>query len=175
MAHLVGCSGPHSLQCLKNTNLSLLQNASLLISNSNIYTTSTFTWAPVIDGVFLKKPLSQATSVDLNVDVAWGIYNSLEGESFLPPGLQSDVSSGSPPFNSSNKSFSNWIRGYLPNFSELDIESVKVLYPAHGTTEALSYNDSYTRAGLIYRDSTIACPTYWMGSRASENGWLCQL
>lgn len=93
MAHLVGCSGPPSLQCLKNVDLSTLQNACLLLSNSNIYTTSTFTWAPVIDEfLFLPKPLPQVIPAKLNVEVAWGMYSALEGESFLPPGLQREVS-----------------------------------------------------------------------------------
>jgi carboxylesterase type B len=172
MANLTGCAGPNSLQCLKTTNLSVLQAANTVVVGSHLYTTSQYTWAPVIDSVFLYKPLSEITPADVNAELVWGMYNTREGDYFIPPGLREVTSSGSPSFNSSDASFDKWLRGYLPTFSEEDIQTLKGFYPATGTTETLAYNDSFTRAGLIYRDSVLACPAFWMGELAPKTGWI---
>lgn len=101
------------------------------------------------------------------------MYNTHEGENFIPPGLANANNTGSPPFNSSIASFDNWLSGYLPGFSQADLDSVKQLYPAVGSTETIAgYNDTYTRAGLIYRDSVLACPGYWMATAAPRGSYL---
>jgi hypothetical protein len=66
------------------------------------------------------------------------------------------------------------------------------MYPETGSSEEIpSYNTSYTRAGLIYRDIVLACPTYWTAraahsksyvgeysispaKHASDTEWVCQ-
>lgn len=101
------------------------------------------------------------------------MYNSHEGENFIPPGLANATNVGTPPFNSSLASFNNWLSGYLPGFSEDDLEKVKKLYPEVGSTETItSYNDTYTRAGLIFRDSVLACPGFWMATAAPKGSYL---
>lgn len=58
---LVGCgTGPGSLACLKDADVQTLRNASLVIDASHTYNTSSYTWAPVIDGRFLTMRLSEA-------------------------------------------------------------------------------------------------------------------
>lgn len=50
---------------------------------------------------------------------------------------------------------------------------VKELYPAAGSTEEIaSYNSSYTRAGLVYRDVVLTCPTYWVANSAHERSFV---
>lgn len=173
-ASLAGCSGPESLQCLKAVDVQTLRTAALAVSGSHTYNTSSYTWAPVIDGSFLTQPLSSATAAGaVNIDVGFGMYNLHEGENFVPPGLQSVNSTGSPPFNSSLASFDSWLSGFLPNFSAVELALVKQLYPAAGTAEELgTYNTTYTRAGLIYRDVVLACPAYWMAGSAHQTGYL---
>lgn len=101
------------------------------------------------------------------------MYNSHEGENFIPPGLANATDVGTPAFNSSLASFNNWLSGYLPGFSQDDLDKVKELYPEVGSTETItSYNDTYTRAGLIFRDSVLACPGYWMATAASKGSYL---
>lgn len=101
------------------------------------------------------------------------MYNTHEGENFIPPGLAHASNTGSPPYNSSIASFDNWLSGYLPGFSQGDLEMVKQLYPEVGSTETItSYNTTYTRAGLIYRDSILACPGYWMAGAAPKGSYL---
>lgn len=102
-----------------------------------------------------------------------GMYNTHEGENFIPPGLASVNDTGSPPFNSSIPSFNKWLAGYLPGFSPADLDRVRELYPVVSSTETItSYNDTHTRAGLIYRDSVLACPAYWLAGAAPKGNYL---
>ena len=173
-ASLVGCSGAGSLACLKNASVQSLRDASLVIAASHTYNTSSYTWAPVIDGRFLTMRLSEAVEKGaVNMQYGWGMYNTHEGENFIPPGLASATNSGTPPFNSSLASFESWLAGYLPDFSDADLDQVKQLYPEGGSTETISsYNDTYIRAGLIYRDSVLACPGYWLAGAAPKGSYL---
>ncbi|KAK0126191.1 hypothetical protein ONS95_007808 [Cadophora gregata] len=173
-ANLSGCAGPDSLKCLKSADLQVLRTAALQIASLNEFTTSTFTWGPVIDGTFLKRPLSEVTEKgDLDIDLGFGFYNSHEGENFIPPGLANEVSSGAPAFNSSSASFDAWVKGFLPKFSDRNLRRLKDLYPAVGSTETISnYNTTYVRAGLIYRDVVLACPAYWMARGARKRSYV---
>lgn len=174
LANLTGCAGPRSLKCLKSLDVQKIRDANLLIIDSHKYTTSTFEWGPVIDGVFLRKPLSATTALRKgNIVVGYGMYNTHEGENFVPTGLKSSSDTGVPPFNASVASFDQWLSGYLPRLSRSDLKKLKELYPEVGSAEHVtSYNDSFTRAGLIYRDSTLACPGYWMAGSAKDGSWL---
>jgi hypothetical protein len=112
--------------------------------------------------------------------VPWKFYLSclldtdfLAGENFIPTGLANTSDTGNPPFNSSTGSFNSWLRGFLPGFSDRDIERVENMYPESGSTEEIpSYNTSYTRAGLIYRDTVLACPSYWTARAAHEKSYV---
>jgi carboxylesterase type B len=69
---LVGCgTGPGSLECLKGADLQAMRDASLVVAASHTYNTSSYTWAPVIDGTFLTKRLTEV--VDLGeVNIEYG-------------------------------------------------------------------------------------------------------
>ncbi|KAI1756744.1 carboxylesterase [Xylaria castorea] len=175
LANLTGCAGPESLKCLKSVGVQTIRDASLAIVDSHKYTTSTFEWGPVIDGIFLREPLSTATARRKGSIVAgYGMYNTHEGENFVPSGLKSTSDTGTPPFNASAVSFEQWVSGYLPTLSRAELDTLlKELYPEVGGAEHVAgYNDTFTRAGLIYRDSTLACPAYWMAGSASDGGWI---
>ncbi|KAF1348698.1 carboxylesterase [Delphinella strobiligena] len=174
LINMTNCAGPSSLRCLKSLDLQSLRTAALAISRSHTYNTSSYSWAPVIDGVFLTQTLTSAIANSaVNIDYGFGMYNLNDGENFIPPGLQNATDTGSPPYNSSLASFETWLRGYLPGLSEANLEYVKVLYPVQGSAEGLtSYNTTYVRAGLIYRDTTLACPALWMASAAHKESYL---
>lgn len=173
LASMTGCAGPESLQCLKTVDVQTIRTASLAISNSHTYNTSSYSWAPVIDGFFLREPLSKATAEGkVNIDFGFGMYNLHEGENFVPPGLQNATGAGSPYYNSSKSSFETWLRGYLPDFSESDLRRVQQLYPASGTAEELTYNTTYVQAGLIYRDTVLACPALWMATASHKHAYM---
>ncbi|GAB1733421.1 hypothetical protein NU195Hw_g3778t1 [Hortaea werneckii] len=176
-ASQAGCFGPDSLHCLKHTDLQTLREAALYVSGSHTYNLSSYTWAPVIDGDFLRQPLSQATQeVKVNQDDAFGMYNLHEGENFIPPGLDrsSDYAvEGSPAFNSSLASFEDWLHGYLPFMSARNLKQVRRLYPSSGSAEELpAYNSTYVRAGLIYRDTVLTCPALWMAEASRKHAYL---
>lgn len=66
---LVGCGiGPGSLACLKSADLQTMRNASLIIDASHTYNTTSYTWAPVIDGRFLTKRLSEIEVGEVNIE-----------------------------------------------------------------------------------------------------------
>ena len=95
------------------------------------------------------------------------------GENFIPPGLANTENSGSPPFNSSVASFNTWLRGFLPAFSDRNIQRVLSIYPDTGSSEGIpTYNTTYTRAGLIYRDIVLACPAYWMARASHKKSYV---
>ena len=176
LANMTDCAGSDSLQCLKSIDVQTIRTVSLAIAASQIYNTSSYSWSAVIDGTVLTQPLSSATANGrVNVDYGFGVYNQHEGENFIPSGLQNPTNSGSPPFNSSVASFNNWISGYLPGLSTSDLETAKTLYPLSGASDDLPiYNTTYVRAGLIYRDTTLACPAYWTASVAKKSSYLAQ-
>jgi carboxylesterase type B len=184
LLNLTGCAGnPNGLQCLKSLPLESLEAANTILVNSGLYGPSQYTWAPVIDGTFLSKPLSEVTPADVKIETAFGMYNTREGDYFMPPGLREPTSSGAPPFNSSEASFDEWLKGYLPKVGNDDLKAVKRLYPAVGTTERLQYNDTFTRASMIYRDSVLACPNLWTvnlvanGAKRDDKdhrGWIAE-
>lgn len=76
LARLTNCTGPNSLQCLKNVDVQTIRTASLAISSSHTYNTSSYSWAPVIDESFLTQPLSTASSKGaVKIDYGFGMFN----------------------------------------------------------------------------------------------------
>lgn len=171
----VGCKGVEDeIACLKSVDVQTLRDVSLKLTTSLQYTTSTFAWGPVIDDDFLSAPLSEVVKAGgdgLNAEFVMTTYNLHEGENFIPPGFSSANSSAG--FNSSAASFNGWLKGYLPGFSAEELEQVKEQYPAVGTAENISWNATYERAGLIYRDLILTCPAYWLSNKA-QKGWLAE-
>lgn len=173
-AAMANCSGPGSLKCLKATNMTVLRSIAYTLAYTHTYNTSSYTWAPVIGGSFLTQSLTDATAKgETNGEIMWGMYNTYEGENFIPPGFQNDTSTGSPPYNSSEASFDQWLAGFLPKFSPQELGWVKQLYPAVGSTETIeSYNTTYVRASLIFRDLILACPGYWAARAAKLRSYI---
>ncbi|KAI9155070.1 Para-nitrobenzyl esterase [Paramyrothecium foliicola] len=164
LANLTGCAGPDSLQCLKTVDVQTIRNASLIITDSHKWTTSSFTWGPVIDDDFLMTPLSEVKPESVHVSAGFSMFNTHEGEPFVPTTLTS-VPSDDAPFHA-------WLSGYLPTLPACAIAAVEAMYPPNGNFSAReSYSDAYTRAGLIFRDTVLACPAYWMAGLTGK-GWL---
>lgn len=176
LANLTGCVSEmynDTLVCLKSVDVQKIRDANLIISASNTWTTSSYTWAPVIDGTFLVETLTETLNRGgVDTESIWGMYNSHEGENFIPSGLKSVVDVNG--FNSSVESFHTWLTGFVPGLSTKEISQVEsIYYPAIGSTETIeNYNTSYVRAGLIYRDVVLACPAYWIASASSIKGYL---
>ncbi|KAH7305825.1 acetylcholinesterase [Stachybotrys elegans] len=160
LAKLTGCAGADSLKCLKTVDVQKIRDASLVITDSHKWTTSSFTWGPVVGDDFLPVPLSQATSEKAIVPHAFSMYNTHEGESFI----NATVSAAGD--------FDIWLEDYLPGLSKCDVSQIGRLYPPSGIiSETESYSDAFTRAGLVYRDTVLTCPALWTAG-AAETGWL---
>jgi carboxylesterase type B len=171
----VGCANStDEIACLKSVDVQALRDSAFQLSTSLQYTTNTFTFGPVIDDKFLSEPLSSVIyNGTLNAELVLTSYNLHEGENFIPPGFANATTSLTDGFNSSELSFDSWLRGYLPAFSPTNIAAIKALYPPFGTAEEITYNTTYVRAGLLYRDLVLACPAFWL-SRSARKGWLME-
>ncbi|TLS27385.1 hypothetical protein PpBr36_05297 [Pyricularia pennisetigena] len=146
------------LACLKTADVQAIRRAALLVADSHVHTTSTFTWAPVIDGRFLRRPLSSLASCQSGIAAGFAMYNTHEGEDFIPP--------------AGDLSFDSWLPGFLPNLSLADLAAVKSAYPEVGSSETIAeYSNASVRAGLIYRDVVLTCPALWFAN-SSGQGWL---
>lgn len=172
LVSLTGCSKRRdTLACLKSIDVQTIRNASLVVDASHTYNTSSYTWAPVIDDSFIREPLTEVVRERrTNTDLGFTTYNLHEGDNFIPPGLANSTTSGG--FNSSTTSFIDWLSGFLPDFSAPLLREVETLYPPIGDAEEISYNTTYERAGLIYRDVVLACPAYWVARTARNEGWV---
>ncbi|EJT78596.1 hypothetical protein GGTG_03695 [Gaeumannomyces tritici R3-111a-1] len=180
-----GGDGDGRLACLKAADVQVIRDASLAIADSHLHNTSTFTWAPVLDGRFLRRPLSSiASSVDTTTTTitttpdkegeeerrraaapaVFAMYNTHEGEDFIhPPGSVATAAD-----------FGAWLAAFLPGLDAADLAGVALLYPERGGSEAIGrYDDAATRAGLVYRDVVLACPAFWLaGAGGGGRGWL---
>ncbi|ETS87918.1 hypothetical protein PFICI_01746 [Pestalotiopsis fici W106-1] len=160
LANLTGCAdASDTLQCLKTIDVAVIRNASYAMVSGNLYGPTSYPWGPIIDGSFLTRSLSEITNSagNLNAELVYSMYNTHEGENFVSSAVDYDA----------------WITGFLPLFSTADLARLNALYPAAGSAESITaYNDSYTRAGLVYRDSVLACPAYWTAGAAQDGGWL---
>ncbi|RAO68243.1 uncharacterized protein BHQ10_004255 [Talaromyces amestolkiae] len=160
-------SSKDTLGCLKTASLETLMTAAYNVTYSDEYGPSSYTWAPVIDGHFLRTTLTKAIkNGDINGDVHWGMYNTYEGENFIPPSLNNSDS------GSSDAAFKLWLGDFLPGLSQHELQRLETVYPPSGSSENIeSYNSTYVRAELVYRDLVLACPAYWTASIA-ETGYL---
>ncbi|KAF3040267.1 hypothetical protein E8E12_004376 [Didymella heteroderae] len=170
----VGCAkSTDEIACLKSADLQALRDSALRLSTSLQYTTSSFVFGPTIDNTFLSKPLSAVLKGGkLNAPTVLASYNLHEGENFIPPGFQ-NAATASDGFNASVASFDTWLAGFLPDLRDKDTARARTLYPVSGSAEELSYNTTYVRAGLLYRDLVLACPAYWLSDKA-DKGWLIE-
>ncbi|KAL4910253.1 hypothetical protein BDW74DRAFT_173710 [Aspergillus multicolor] len=179
LVELTGCKGTDdTLACLKSVDAQAIRDANQVISASHKWTTSSYTWAPVIDDEFLLHTLTDATEHGLiETDYFFATHNTHEGEDFVPPGLQyANTNETTDAFNSSTASFHDWLTGFLPDLSKAQIRALETkYYPEVGATETLDiYNTTYVRAGLIYRDVVLSCPGYWLAFAAKKKGYMAE-
>lgn len=169
LVNLTGCANTSdAIACMRNLDTHAVYVAGTNIPQYQQWYTSTNLWSPVVDGDFLRSHLSTAVSQkNLNAEIVWGMFNAQEGAQFNSVELANATST---PLNSSEAGFDYWLRGYLPRFSEEELEQVKQLYPPVVTTETTIYNGTYERAGVIFLHTVLACPGYWTSS-AAQTGY----
>ncbi|KAF2007206.1 carboxylesteras-like protein [Amniculicola lignicola CBS 123094] len=160
VVNATGCanaSAKDEIACLKTADVQVLRDINLKLAASHTYTTSSYTWGPVIDTSFLSVPLSTAIRKNnLNAEFVMASYNLHEGETFV----QSSVN------------FDTWLPAFLPNLTSKDIDKVKTLYPQNGTAEEVTWTTASVRAGMVYRDLILACPAYWLSDTAKRGSLI---
>lgn len=154
LANLTGCAtAVDSLQCLKTVDVQKIRDANQIINAMHTYTTSSYTWAPVIDDDFLRESLSDATEKGrVNSDYAIGMYNRFEGSTFVSSALNADSStgvSGTSALNSTDSGFRFWLTGFLPKLKPEHYDQVEVLYPRATTNGITVYTTQQDRGSLI--------------------------
>jgi carboxylesterase type B len=171
LVNLTGCrTADESLKCLKNLDFRDIQAAAAKMYDDHKYTTSSFNWAPVIDGSFLTESLTSAVkSGRINTELVFGMHNSHEGENFVSGDLKRTYGD---LFNSSSAGFDTWLKGFMPKFNKAQVDELRAMYPERGTTDTFAYTSSFERAGLIYRDAVLSCPQLWISEGAMEDGWI---
>jgi len=162
LVNMTGCATEDDqLKCLKAVDVQAILDANQIINNANEYTTSSFNWAPVIDGEFIKERLSvQSKEGRINGQNQIGTFCKDEGGNFTPASLNNATSDENNAFNSTDEGFQFWLQGFLPKLSEHLLDEVKELYPRENETK--EYNNVQDRAGFIYRDTILACPDLWL-------------
>lgn len=126
-----------------------IRDANQIINAMHTTTTSSYTWAPVIDGEFLRESLSSATEKGrVNSDYAIGMYNRFEGSTFVSSALNKAAStgtSGTAAWNSTEEGFRFWLDGFLPGLKEQHVTEVKALYPPATTNGSTVYTTQQDR------------------------------
>lgn len=183
LVELTGCNEPgidDSLACLKTIDVQKIRDANQVINNMYTLTTMSYTWNPVLDGSFLREALSTATAKGrINKAQVLGMYNRYEGTPFLNGALNRPTSllPSSPGytntradnFNSTTSGFRYWLSGFLPTLTPAQLSTIEDLYPASPTDLAASnYTTTHDRAGFIYRDLVLTCPSIWLALSPSS-------
>lgn len=91
----------------------------------------------------------------VNSDYSLSVYNTHEGENFVPDALMT------------TQTYDSWVKAYLPSFSDRQFQKLNELYPVY---EADGVNGSYKRAAGVYRDSVLACPALWTTAAIAKTG-----
>ncbi|ERS99866.1 hypothetical protein HMPREF1624_03232 [Sporothrix schenckii ATCC 58251] len=184
-------AGSDTLACLKAVDVQALRTASLAITADRDATaTSSYAWAPVLDDTFLRQPLSSLTRTQQQggrgasagagtLRAGFATYNTHEGENFVPTWLFPKRAANATA-DDDGRQFHTWLLRYLPTLNADDVAQVGRLYPLTGDVEdgrgadrAYSDGNPFGRAGLVYRDVTLACPAYWMTTLAATS-WLAE-
>lgn len=170
LANLTGCAtAEDSLKCLKTVDVQKIRDANQIINAMHTYTTSSYTWAPVIDGDFLHESLSHATENGrVNSDYAIGMYNQFEGSTFVSSALNRDSStgtSGTSAFNATDAGFRFWLTGFLPKLKTKHYGQVEALYPKATTGGTTAYTTQQDRGNfeldIQERDSVFILTNYF--------------
>jgi carboxylesterase type B len=181
-ASAAGCSSAtDTLQCLRDTDTEVLQNASFKVSEAGPW--GTFAFLPVTDGEFIKdRPSSQLFS------------GALAGKRILSGNLANE---GVPlsPYTKTLGEFRSYIDTAFPVFSEedkaglesqysfegddLDTDPTLPLFSTSGTTALTALNQSTFGMGQqqrtfnVYAEYAFDCPSYWLAA-AFPTAWKYQ-
>ncbi|KAF2640931.1 alpha/beta-hydrolase [Massarina eburnea CBS 473.64] len=182
-ASAAGCLGyTDTLQCLRDADTSILQNASVQASEAGPF--GTFAFGPVTDGKFVQQlPSEQLVS------------KNLTGKRILSANLANEGIPLSPPYTKTLEDFRAYINTTFPTFSpsdkaaledqysfdgdDLDVDPSSPLFQTDGTSLPSAINQSAFGTGQqqrvfnLFAEYAFDCPSYWLAS-AFPQAWKYQ-
>ncbi|PVH98712.1 alpha/beta-hydrolase [Periconia macrospinosa] len=182
-AGAAGCRNSTStLQCLREADTVVLQNASAQVSEAGPF--GTFAFTPVTDGDFVQQSASKQL-----------VSKALSGKRILSANMANEGIPLSPPYTKTLHDFRNYINITFPLFlpdDKLDLEkqysydgddqSVNPsapLFATDGTNLPSSVNQSAFGTGQqqrvfnVFAEQSFDCPSYWFAS-AFPQAWKYQ-
>jgi carboxylesterase type B len=182
-AEAAGCAdAPDTLQCLRDADTMVLQNASAKVSEAGPF--GTFAFLPVTDGTFVqKRPTEQILS------------KSLKGKRILSSNMANEGVPLSPPNSKTLEGFRKYIDITFPGFSDADkavleeqysykgddqdTDPSDPLFATSGTSYPSAVNQSSHATGQqqrlfnVFAEYAFVCPSYWLAS-AYPQSWKYQ-
>ncbi|CAI6329304.1 unnamed protein product [Periconia digitata] len=177
-----GCHNATTLQCLRDTNTTVLQNASALVSEAGSF--GSFAFLPVTDGEFIQQlPSEQLLAKDLI------------GKRILSGNMADEGIPLSPPYTKTLQDFRDYINITFPSFLPEDKLGVEAqysydgddqpvdpsapLFATDGTSSPTAVNQSPFGTGQqqrvfnVFAEYAFDCPSYWLTS-AFPQAWKYQ-
>ncbi|KAF2179018.1 alpha/beta-hydrolase [Zopfia rhizophila CBS 207.26] len=182
-AEAAGCgSAADTLQCLRDADTTVLQNASAKVSEAGPF--GTFAFLPVTDGTFIQqRPTQQLLS------------KALQGQRILSGNNANEGVPLSPPTSKTLEAFRNYVDITFPGFSDADKSALEKqysyagddqptdpkepLYETTGTSGLTVVNQSGFATGQqqrlfnLFAEYAFDCPGYWLAS-AFSSAWKYQ-
>jgi carboxylesterase type B len=179
-ASAAGCASANdTLQCLRNSETIVLQNASAKVSEAGKF--GTFAFLPVTDGTFVQKRPSQQL-----------LSKSLHGKRILSGNMQNEGVPLSPPTFKTLAKFREYVSTTFPGFSVADKKALEKQYSYTGDNEdtdpsdplfstkgdsgPTAVNQSIFATGQqqrlfdVFAEYAFDCPSYWLAS-AFPQAW----
>ncbi|KAF2660787.1 alpha/beta-hydrolase [Lophiostoma macrostomum CBS 122681] len=178
-----GCAAATDrLQCLRDTDSTVLQNASAKVSESGPF--GTFAFLPVTDGVFLQNRLTEQV-----------LSKALAGKRVLTGNMANEGVPLSPPNANTLDAFRDYVNITFPHFSDTDKADLEAryayardfqdtnasnpLFETSGTFGPSAVNQSSFATGQqqrgfdVFAEYAFVCPSYWLAA-AYHEGWKYQ-
>lgn len=175
-----GCAeAEDTLQCLRDSESAVLQNASAKVSEAGLF--GTFAFLPVTDGTFVQKRPSQQL-----------LSKVLKGKRILSGNMANEGVPLSPPTFKTLAKFREYVSTTFPGFSagdkaalekqysydgdDKDTKPSDLMFSTTGTTGPSAVNQSVFATGQqqrlfdVFAEYAFDCPSYWLAS-AFPQAW----
>jgi len=149
IANATGCSSAkHTLDCLRQVDVNLLQQANGDTGNSGFF--GTFLFVPVVDGRFItKRPTQLLREGKVNGEAVLTVTNTFEGALFVD--IKNTENTVKTP---------TYLANLFPDFRDFEV--------ALGTAQYAHVGSPIDQAIAIMGESIFICPTYYL-LRAFKN------
>ncbi|KAH0839491.1 Alpha/Beta hydrolase protein [Lanmaoa asiatica] len=141
-------SSPDTLSCLRAANINTLEYLNNKINYDAFY--GTYTFVPVVDGVFIiARPTVALAEGKVNGEALYSVTNSHEGNIFVD--------------QSATLNISHYINTLFPNIQAWQVAAAVPLYEGLGT--------NVDQANYVMGESIFVCPTYYLLETFGRKAW----